>query len=134
MKKILFLILGFITLILGIIGVFLPVLPTTPFLLLSATCFLKSSEKLYLWLVNHKILGLYVKSYIEYRAITSRAKIISIFTLWLFILISVIFFLEILWMRVLLLFIAICVTIYLLRMKRLTKEMIINNELNVVEN
>ncbi len=134
MKKILFLILGFITLILGIIGVFLPVLPTTPFLLLSATCFLKSSKKLYLWLINHKILGLYVKSYIEYRAITSRAKIISIFTLWLFILISVIFFLEILWMRVLLLFIATCVTIYLLRMKTLTKEMIINNELNVVEN
>jgi len=124
MKKALFLTLGIITMVLGIIGIFLPVLPTTPFLLLSATCLLKSSEKMYSWLINHKVLGLYIKSYIEYKAITKTAKIVSVFTLWLFISISIIFFLDNFYLRLLLLFIAIGVSIHLLSMKTLTEDML----------
>lgn len=123
MKKILLLVAGNFSLSLGIAGIFLPVLPTTPFLLLSAACFMKSSRKLYLWLINHRILGLYVRSYILYRAISLRAKIVSIATLWAVMLCTIIFFIDLLWLRILLIFIALGVTVYLLQIKTLTEEM-----------
>lgn len=125
-KKFLIIVLGFITLILGVVGIFLPILPTTPFLLLSAYCFLKSSEKMYVWLINNKILGAYVKTYIEYKAITIRAKAVSIASLWSVMGISIIFFVDSILVRLLLVFIAICVTIYLIRFKTITKAEIQN--------
>jgi len=79
---------------------------------------------MYSWLINHKVLGLYIKSYIEYKAITKTAKIVSVFTLWLFISISIIFFLDNFYLRLLLLFIAIGVSIHLLSMKTLTEDML----------
>lgn len=124
MKKILLLTAGHITLVLGVVGIFLPILPTTPFLLLSAACFMKSSKKLYHWLINHKILGLYIRSYIQYKAITRKSKIISISFLWVVISTSALFFMTLLWMRIMMLCIAIGVTIHLLHMKTLTKEML----------
>ncbi|MDR2840025.1 MAG: YbaN family protein, partial [Paludibacter sp.] len=57
--KLLFIILGLISLALGIIGIFLPLLPTTPFLLLSAALFARGSQRLYNWLINHRVLGSY---------------------------------------------------------------------------
>lgn len=124
MKKILLLLAGHISLILGILGIFLPILPTTPFLLLSAVCFMKSSEKMYLWLINHKVLGLYVRSYIEYKAISLRAKILSIAVLWLVMMGTVFFFITLLWIQIFLTFIAIGVTVYLIQIKTLTTEML----------
>ena len=124
MKRIMLLITGNISLAFGIVGIFLPVLPTTPFLLLSATCYVRSSEKLYLWLIHHKFLGLYVRSYIQYRAISMRAKIISISMLWTVILSTVIFFVDLPWLRGLLIMIAVGVTVYLMRIKTLTRQMI----------
>ena len=56
---------GIISLILGSIGIVLPVLPTTPFLLLSAACFAKSSKRFYNWLMNNRILGTFIKNYKE---------------------------------------------------------------------
>lgn len=123
MKKIILFIAGNIFLSLGIIGIFLPVLPTTPFLLLSAACYMKSSEKMYTWLINHRILGLYVRSYIKYKAISRRAKITSISLLWVVMISTIIFFITIFWIRILLLFIAIGVTLYLVQITTLTKEM-----------
>ncbi len=75
--------LGFVFIGLGILGVFLPVLPTTPFLLLAAACFARSSKKFYNWLLNHKIFGAYIKNYREHRAITLRGKIMSLSIMWL---------------------------------------------------
>ncbi|CUS85673.1 hypothetical protein JGI3_01926 [Candidatus Kryptobacter tengchongensis] len=75
--------LGFIFVGLGILGAFLPVLPTTPFLLLAAACFARSSKKFYNWLLNHKVFGSYIKNYREQRAITLRGKIISLSVMWL---------------------------------------------------
>lgn len=123
MKKILLIISGFITLFLGVLGIFLPILPTTPFLLLSATCFVRSSIKLYNWLINHKILGIYIKSYLEYKAITIKTKVMSVSLLWIVMSITIIFFMDILWIRILLIIIAIGTTIHLLTMKTLTDEM-----------
>jgi uncharacterized membrane protein YbaN (DUF454 family) len=54
---------------LGIIGIFVPILPTTPFLLLAAACFMRSSERFYHWLINNRILGAYVRDYMEGKGI-----------------------------------------------------------------
>ncbi len=81
--KTLYAILGGISLGLGIAGIFLPVLPTTPFLLLSAALWFKASPRLYEWLINHRIFGEYIRNFRENRAIPLHAKIISVSLLWL---------------------------------------------------
>ena len=62
----------------GIAGIFIPVLPTTPFLLLSAALYAKSSTKFYNWLINNRIFGQYIKNYREGKGISLRLKIITI--------------------------------------------------------
>lgn len=73
--------IGFVSVILGIIGIFLPVLPTTPFLLLAAAMFFRGSPRAYRWLMNHPRLGPYIKSFREDKSIPLRIKIIAISTL-----------------------------------------------------
>ncbi len=115
MKKMLFVITGAICLLLGITGIFLPVLPTTPFLLLSAALFARSSDRLYEWLINHKIFGEYIRNFREDKAISLQNKIISVSTLWLFMLYSIFFIVNEKWyLQVLLAGIALAVTIYIL--------------------
>ena len=81
--KIIFIISGSIALALGIMGIFMPLLPTTPFLLLAAALFFRSSPRLYEWLLNQKHLGPYIRNFREYKAIPLRAKIISVSMVWL---------------------------------------------------
>ena len=81
--KIILVILGSISLALGIMGIFMPLLPTTPFLLLAAALFFRSSPRLYEWLLNQKRLGPYIRNFREYKAIPLRAKIISVSMVWL---------------------------------------------------
>lgn len=81
--KYLFIIFGTFALGLGILGIFLPLLPTTPLLLLAAALYLKSSPRLYEWLMNHPRLGSYIRNFREYRAIPLRVKIISVTLVWL---------------------------------------------------
>lgn len=76
-KRIILLILGIVSTILGLIGMFLPILPTTPFLILSAYLFSKSSKKLHNWLLEHKIFGPVISDWEKYGVINKRAKIIS---------------------------------------------------------
>ncbi|MDA4845418.1 YbaN family protein [Hoeflea poritis] len=68
---------GCISLALGIIGIVLPLLPTTPFLLLAAFCFARGSEKLHSWLVNHPRLGPPIRDWETYRAISKRGKVMA---------------------------------------------------------
>ena len=118
MKKLFFIIIGSLSLILGITGIFLPVLPTTPFLLLSAALFARSSDSLYLWLINHKIFGEYIRNFREDKAITLQGKIISISTLWLFMLYSIFYIVSEKWyLQVLLGSIALGVSVYILSFK-----------------
>lgn len=77
-KRILFLILGILTTLLAFIGIFLPLLPTTPFLLLSAYFFSHSSETLHNWLINHRLFGPIILDWRKYGIIRKKAKIISI--------------------------------------------------------
>jgi uncharacterized membrane protein YbaN (DUF454 family) len=110
--------LGIITLALGILGIFLPILPTTPFLLLSATVFARSSKDLYNWLVNHKVLGKYVKDFLNEKTIPLRIKIYSISLLWASIMFSVFFAVnDKAWLQLLLLIIAVGVTTHILSYK-----------------
>jgi uncharacterized membrane protein YbaN (DUF454 family) len=115
----LLLLAGIISLILAIIGIFLPLLPTTPFLLLSAACFAKSSERLYNWLMNHKYFGPIIRNYREKKSVSLHSKIYALVLLWTTILSSAIFFVTILWIKVLLVFIASAVTYHILRLKTL---------------
>ena len=86
----LFIGLGSVSLALGVIGVFLPILPTTPFVLLSGYFYLRSSQRLYDWLLRHKRFGPILHNYIEHRAIPKRAKCSAIVLIWITIPISMI--------------------------------------------
>jgi uncharacterized membrane protein YbaN (DUF454 family) len=81
--KIVLTILGLLSLVLGVVGIFLPLLPITPLLLLSAWCFIRSSTKLYDWLLSHPYLGKYIRNFREHRAIPLRVKILSVTMVWL---------------------------------------------------
>ena len=112
-------ILGLISLALGVLGAFLPVLPTTPFLLLSAFLFLRGNRRLYDWLMNHPRLGSYIKNFTEHKAIPLRVKIVSVSTLWLTLLYCAIFVAGHWAIRGLFILIAICVTVHILSYKTL---------------
>ena len=117
--KILFIILGSISLCLGILGIFLPMLPTTPFLLLSASLYFRSSKRLYDKLINHPTLGPYIVNFREKNAIPLKVKIISISMMWLSLLYCIIFVTENLVLRLILGLIGIGVTIHITRYKTL---------------
>lgn len=110
-------IFGIISLALGIIGIFVPILPTTPFLLLSAACFARSSEKLYNWLMGHRIFGRYITLYIKHGAIPKSSKIISLCLLWLSIGYVSLFKLSHIGGKCILLLIAVAVSIHILSLK-----------------
>ncbi len=116
MKKLVAL-LGLISLGLGIVGIFVPVLPTTPFLLLASCLFLKSSDRLYNWLMNHPQLGPYIKDFMLYKAIPLKAKIISISTLWASLICCAVFVAKHWALRVMFILIAIGVSIHILSFK-----------------
>lgn len=109
--------LGIISLTLGIIGIFVPVLPTTPFLLASVALFAKSSPKLYYKLLNNKYLGEYIKNFRVHKSIPLKTKIFAISVLWVSITTSIIFFIKILWVKILVASIASVVTYYILSFK-----------------
>ncbi|MCB2155085.1 YbaN family protein [bacterium] len=115
--------LGVVSVGLGVLGIFLPLLPTTPLLLLAAFCFARGSDRMYGWLVSHRIFGSYIRSYREYNAVTIQTKIIAIALLWVAIGSSVVFFLESESLRVTLLLIATGVTVYLVSLKTLTEDL-----------
>jgi len=77
-----YILLGTMSLILGIIGIFLPILPTTPFLLLASFCYVRSSKKMNDWLLNHKYLGSYLRDYLEYKGIRRKNRRYSLTFLW----------------------------------------------------
>ncbi|MBQ7878023.1 MAG: YbaN family protein [Bacteroidaceae bacterium] len=122
MKRFLFAALGSIALALGIIGVFLPLLPTTPFLLLAAALYFRSSQRLYNWLLNHPHLGVYIRNFREHRAIPIRVKIVSVTLVWVTLLNCALFIAEVWWLRLLFILLATAITVHILRYKTLRKE------------
>ncbi len=114
MKKYLLASLGLLSLSLGIIGMFLPILPTTPFLLLSAWLFSRSSQRLNHFLLNNRIFGNYIRNYRSGQGIPKHTKIFAISLLWTTIMYSNIALLsDKHYLQTLLTFIAIWVTVHI---------------------
>ena len=117
--KFLFAFLGSVSLVLGIMGVFLPVLPTTPFLLLSAALYMRSSQRLYDWLMSHKHLGAYIRNFREHKALPLRVKVVSVTMVWATLLYCAIFVAKEWWMSAIFIAIATGVTVHILSFKTL---------------
>ena len=115
MMKVVLRIIGLVSLIAGIVGIFLPLLPTTPLLLLSSWCFVRSSNRLYHWLINHHRLGPYIRQFSIDRSVPLRVKVYSITMVWVTILLCVFIVLnDYIWVQVILLCIAVGITIHIL--------------------
>ena len=108
---------GTISLALGIIGIFIPVLPTTPFLLLSAACYSRSSKKFYDWLLSNRWFGNYIRNYREGRGVPLKVKLLTIIILWTTILTSAFLFVTNWKIQIMLIIIAIGVTIHIWKIK-----------------
>jgi uncharacterized membrane protein YbaN (DUF454 family) len=106
----------------GIIGIFVPILPTTPFLLLAAACYLRSSRRLYNWLLGNRFFGAYVRNYLHGRGMPRKVKIATIFLLWITITCSIIFAVQALIIRIILLIVAIGVTVHIMLIKTTSKD------------
>ncbi len=119
LAKTLLITVGTVSVVLGCLGLFLPVLPTTPFLLLAAFCYARSSQRFYDWLLNSPVFGGYIRNYREGGGMTRRHKITTIAMLWLTMGCTVLFLVPLLWVKILLLAVASCVTFYLLRIRTL---------------
>ena len=115
--KYFYLISGFLLVAIGVIGNFLPLLPTTIFLILASVCFVKSSPRANEWLRNHKVLGAYIKNYQDKSGLTITSKIFNLILLWGMITLSAFLFTDELYMRLLLFAIAIGVSIHLVMIK-----------------
>lgn len=113
----LFIALGFVSVGLAVVGIFLPVLPTTPFLLLAAFFFARSSPRFYDWLHTNRWFGDYLRNYREGRGIPAREKYVTIGLLWLVITLSAVFAISNWWVRGALAAIAVAVTVHLVRTK-----------------
>ena len=102
---------------LGILGIFMPILPTTPFLLLAAACYARSSQRFYDWLLTNRWFGNYIRNYLQGKGISLKLKILTIAILWLTIICSVTFAVHDLLVRLILILIAIGVTIHILSVR-----------------
>ncbi len=113
--RLLFLVLGGIFVALGVAGIFLPLLPTTPFLLLAAACFARSSERFYRWLLNHPVLGTTVREWREHRSLPRRTKWIAILTMGGTLAVSILFFVPQPALQIALALFGVALAVYLYR-------------------
>jgi uncharacterized membrane protein YbaN (DUF454 family) len=107
---------------LGVLGIFLPILPTTPFLLLAAFCYGRGSERFYHWLVNRSLFSGYIQNYREGRGIPLGQKLLSISLLWLTIGTSIYLVVTAWWLKALLILVAAGVTVHLGTIKTRTRD------------
>lgn len=105
--------LGALSVVLGVIGIFVPLWPTTCFLLLAGWCFARSSRRAERWLHENRLFGRYLRDYRERGVISGRVRATSVVTLWIFIGASALFFLGQLWVVAVLLLVAGAVTLHL---------------------
>ena len=114
---------GTICVVLGAIGIVLPILPTTPFLLAAAACYYKSSPRMHRWLLNNKWFGEYIRNYTEGKGLTKKTKIIALIVLWVTIGFSTVSMLNrllpetlVLQMQIIMVIVAIAVSAHILRL------------------
>lgn len=120
--KYLLIALGWVLVGLGVIGIFVPLMPTTIFFILAAACFAKSSDRFYNWLIYHPRFGKFIKDYREKRAMPLKSKIISVSMMIIVIVSSAIFFTKSIVVRILFFLIAFGVSWYILSLKTLKED------------
>lgn len=121
LKKYLLIVLGSLSLALGAVGIAIPVLPTTPFLLIALFCYLRSSQRLYDWLIHHRLFGTYLYNYVTFRAVPLQTKIFALVLLWAGLITSIIL-VDLLSVRLILLVVGVVVSAHILLLKTLSKE------------
>ncbi len=108
---------GTVFLAIGAVGVVLPLLPTTPFLLLAAFCYARGSRRFHRWLMESRTLGAYLRDYQENRAMAPRAKLVTISFLWAMILVAALLFVDEAWIQFLLVLVAAGVTVHIVTLR-----------------
>ncbi|UCF45008.1 MAG: YbaN family protein [Candidatus Bathyarchaeota archaeon] len=128
LARALWLIAGTICLVLGAIGIVLPILPTTPFLLAAAACYYKSSPRMHNWLLNNKWFGEYIRNYKEGKGLSAKTKIFTLTILWITMGVSTVFMLNrilpaqlVLPMQLIMIAVAIVVSMHILRLPTFKK-------------
>lgn len=136
-KKYVFLVLGTLSLGIGMIGVLIPVLPTTPFLLMASFFYLRSSKRMYNWMLNHKVFGSYIYCYMKHRGVSQKTKAGTLIFLWSTLILSMI--LVFMWqITIILLVVGIAVSTHIVLLKTLDEEEIkllrqrFQNEIEVI--
>lgn len=124
MKRFLLIAVGIFSVLLGLLGIILPGLPTTPFLLLSSFCFLKSSPRLYKKLHTNKLTAPYIKPFTTYKAISLKGKFLSIFSMWTVMFLSCFFFIDNNLIKLIIIVSGVSVAAYILKYPTLTPEII----------
>jgi uncharacterized membrane protein YbaN (DUF454 family) len=117
-KRVILITAGSLCVGLAVLGLFLPLLPTTPFLLLASACYVRSSERLHGWLMRNRVLGTYIRNFRERRGMPLRAKVTTVVLIWLPLLYSV-YRLDILWLEAVLVLMGLTWSVLVLRMKTL---------------
>ena len=120
--RLILIVLGCVSTLLAVVGIFVPLLPTVPLLLLAAACFARSSESFHNWLLDHPQLGPMIRDFLDGQGIPLRAKITAIMLIWVSISVSTLLIIPLLWVKIFLIAIGLCVTAYLLRLPLSTKE------------
>mgnify|MGYP001212007398 FL=1 len=113
-KRIILLSAGVLCVFIGVIGIFLPIIPTTPLLLLASACFYRSSERAHQWLINHKWFGKVIRDYQNGQGISFKTKLFAVSVIWISIGMTAVVVLSTSYLRVILLTIATVVSLYIL--------------------
>jgi uncharacterized membrane protein YbaN (DUF454 family) len=117
--RLLWIFFGSFSVAMGVIGIFVPGWPTTIFLIIASYFYIRSSKRLYEWLVNNKLLGVYIKNYLLGKGMPFKAKIISLSTMWIFGLLSILFWIpnNLFLVKIVVLLLLLIGTLFILRVK-----------------
>jgi len=117
--RLLWILFGSFSVAMGVVGIFVPGWPTTIFLIIASYFYIRSSKRLYEWLVNNKLLGVYIKNYLLGKGMPFKAKIISLSTMWIFGLLSILFWIpnNLFLVKIIVLLLLLIGTLFILRVK-----------------
>lgn len=112
----LLLVVGTVFVALGLIGLFLPVLPTTPFMLLAAACYARASKRFYDWLLSNRTFGPMIHEWRKHRSIPYRTKLAAIGLMLATLAISIVFFVEPAWLKAVLAAMGLALAVWMYRL------------------
>ena len=117
--RILWILLGSLSIGMGVIGIFVPGWPTTIFLIIASYFYIRSSRRLYNWLINNRLLGIYIKNYLSGKGMPLKAKLVSLIVMWLFGLLSILMWIpnDLILIQIIVLLLLIIGTFFILRVK-----------------